>query len=289
MCTDQILTAEWLTVCFSIYMVCVRSAETCPPQFCPLNGCWRICSHNFKFGLTELLSINTNTNLEMYHQLCRTNRKKTNWWCKAHRTTEAADKMWHFNIKISIRSSPTKSNSCATCCIHSLSLPVKSEISWLQRSLWGVSRWGLLARGLYGQTNGCYWTQQQKLNVRPTAYRTVIHSQTHQGAHTFRAILLWNQGLGPHYDCKIVIRFERTCRLVLGIAGKLLMLQKKRRKVLFSGQTWGQQCGLCSMFPYWRRCILLWHMKASSCLLIRSAVAASLPSARSCTNINRNT
>lgn len=231
MCTDQILTAEWLTVCLSIYMVCVGSAETSiQTQFCPLNECWRICSHHFKFCLTERLSINTNTNLEMYRQLCRTNRK--NWWCEAHRTAEAADKMWHFNIKISIRSSSTKSNSCVTCCIHSLSLslPVKLEISWLQRSLWGVSRWGSLARGLYSQTNGCYWTQQQKLNVGPTAYRTVIHSQTHQGAHTFRAILLWNQGLVPHYDCIIVIRFERTCRLVLGIAGKLLMLQKKKKK-----------------------------------------------------------
>lgn len=157
-----------------------------PPQFCPLNECWRICSHHFKFGLTERLSINTNTNLEMYRQLCSTNRKKTNWWCEAHRTAEAADKMWHFNIKISIRSSSIKSNSCATCCIHSLPLPVKLEISWLQRSLWGVSRWGSLARGLYSQTNGCYWTQQQKLNVGPTAYRTVIHSQTHKRtrAHT---------------------------------------------------------------------------------------------------------
>lgn len=60
------------------------------------------------------------------------------------------------------------------------SLPVELEMGWLQSSLWGVSRWGLLAGGLGSQTNGRYWTQQQKLNVGPAAYTTVIHSQTHR-------------------------------------------------------------------------------------------------------------
>ncbi len=99
--------------------------------------------------------------------------EKNRRW-KTRRTTEAADKMWHFKIQIS-SSFLTKSN--LRIFFHSLF--VKLEISWLQRSRRGVRRWGLLTQGLYGRINGCNWTRQQRLNVGPTAYRTVIHSQTH--------------------------------------------------------------------------------------------------------------
>lgn len=85
--------------------------------------------NHFKFNF---VSVNIDTNLEeMYHQLCR-----TNWtW-----NTEAADKMWHFHIKISTRFIFNRIHSCTAYCFHIFhSLCVKSEINRLQRSPRGVS------------------------------------------------------------------------------------------------------------------------------------------------------
>lgn len=97
------------------------------------------------------------------------------------------------------------------------SLPVELEMGWLQRSLWGVSRWGLLAGGLDSQTNGCYWTQQQKLNVGPAAYTTVIHSQTHQPTRAHADLELFC------YEIKVES---------LPTTAKLSFVKKKKKKIV---------------------------------------------------------
>lgn len=108
---------------------------------------------------------------DMYHALCRTNR-----WC-----TEAADMITYTSVFIL---NQINSSSLHIVWHFLCSLCVKLEISWLQHSPGGGSRWGWLASG--HNSRGWMWVW---LLIR----QLFIHGP----AHTFEAILLWNRGLVP--------------------------------------------------------------------------------------------
>lgn len=191
-----------------------------------------------------------------------------------HNISEAADKMWPFSRNI---------NTLILCSLHIVlifghCLCGEVEMSWLQHSPGGSEQVGL----------SCSWTlpSNKRLLLDTTAEAERSQTPTHQCNSTFRAALklsfspfiaakVWSfvkkNGNARHF-------FEITWKLTFRSAGKRLIMQKKNlnQKVLsrwqLSAATWGQQRGLRSLLRCCRRFPLLWQMKASSCLLIRSSV-----------------
>lgn len=158
--------------------------------------------------------------------------------------------------------------------VHScvwLVLDVKLEISWLQQGLRGVSRWRTAScrtphsnNRLIIELNSTNW------NAGPTAYTTVMHSPPRTCA--FTTILLWNRG---HTSAANMLFSGYWAKRLYG-----------RKKVKCTLRTRGQKYDLSSLRS-WRKCILLRHKKASSCLSIQRAAAVLLPSAHTCTNLQK--
>lgn len=129
---------------------------------------------------------------------------------------------------------------------------------------------GLLAPGLHTQS-AHYWAQQHKLKWGPNCLH---NSNSFTSTHT----CIYNSAVKSR-SC--VILLLQSCHFL--VIGQSISTAKKVKCTL---QTWGQKYDLSSLLS-WRKCILLWQMKASSCLSIQRDAAVSLCSAHTCTNIQK--
>lgn len=137
---------------------------------------------------------------------------------------------------------------------------------------WG--KWaggGLLAPGLHTQS-AHYWAQQQiEMRAQLLTQKQFIH---------FHIQLCIYSSAVKSKSC--VILLLQICRFLVTSAKH----GKYSKKVKCTLQTWGQKYGLYSLLS-WRKRILLWQMKASSCLSIQRAAAVLLCSANTCKNIQK--